>query len=125
MKKVLVLALSLFILTACENKDSYMKDFNSFIENVQNKSDQFSESDWKKADDQFSKFTGSTYTKYAEELSMEEKLAIAKYQATYAAMRAKSGVKGVGESLKNLGKSVKDASKKLEDTSKKIEDALK
>lgn len=78
MKKFLVVALSAFLLTACESKDSYMNDFESFIEKVQEKSDSFTESDWKKADDQFSKFTGSSYEKYAAELSNEEKLQIAK-----------------------------------------------
>ena len=78
MKKILVVALSLFLLTACESKDSYMSDFGNFIERIQEKSDSFTERDWEKADDQFSKYTGSSYEKYAEELSNEEKLQIAK-----------------------------------------------
>lgn len=109
MKKFLVVALSLFFLTACENKDSYMSDFGSFIEKVQEKSDSFSENDWKKADDQFSKYTGSSYEKYAEELSNEEKLQIAKYQTIYAASKAKAGIKSFGNGLKDAAKKAKEA----------------
>lgn len=111
MKKILVLALSLFILSACESKDSYMSDFESFIEKVQDKADQYSESDWKKADDQFSKYTGSIYEKYAAELSTEEKLEIAKFQTAYAAARAKAGIKNVGKSLKDAAQKAEDALK--------------
>ena len=109
MKKFLVIALSAFLLTACESKDSYMNDFESFIEKVQEKSDSFTESDWKKADDQFSKFTGSSYEKYAAELSNEEKLQIAKFQTIYAASKAKSGMKSFGEGLKDAAKKAKEA----------------
>ena len=109
MKKILVVALSLFLLTACESKDSYMSDFVNFIERIQEKSDSFTERDWEKADDQFSKYTGSSYEKYAEELSNEEKLQIAKYQTIYATQKAKAGIKSLGDGLKDAAKKAKKA----------------
>ena len=40
---------------------------------------------------------------------MEERLKVAKYQATYAAMKAKAEVEKLGKSLKESGRQLKEA----------------
>ena len=49
------------------------------------------------------------YQKFADELTSEEKLEIAKYQTIYSALRGKAGLKNFGESLKEAAKKAQDA----------------
>ncbi len=93
MKKIFISLFALFILASCDNKESYIQDFSQFIQKVEDNADKYSEKDWKKADKKFKEYTGSIYKKYAEELTSEEKVEIAKCQTTYATLKAKAGIK--------------------------------
>lgn len=109
MKKVFLIAFALLIFNACENKKSYVQEFSTFIENVQKHADSYSEKDWEKADKKFEKFTGDIYKKFAEELTNEEKMDIAKYQTLYSAMRAKAGFKDLEKNIQEATQKAKEA----------------
>ena len=109
MKKIFISLFALFIFISCDNKESYMQDFSQFIQEVEDNADKYSEKDWKKADKKFEEYTGSIYKKYAEELTTEEKIEIAKCQTTYAALKAKAGIKDFGKSLKEAAQKAKEA----------------
>ena len=109
MKKIFISLFALFIFISCDNKESYMQDFSQFIQEVEDNADKYSEKDWKKADKKFEEYTGSIYKKYAEELTVEEKIEIAKCQTTYAALKAKAGIKDFGKSLKEAAQKAKEA----------------
>ena len=63
----------------------------------------------KLTDAKFQKLSGDIYQKFADELTSEEKLEIAKYQTIYSALRGKAGLKNFGESLKEAAKKAQDA----------------
>ena len=97
MKKIVMMALVAFALTACQTKDSYVKDFNSFIEKTEAKAEEYSEKDWEKADKTFDELSTTSYAKFKEELSDEEKGEIMRLQATYAGIKMKAGVKNAAK----------------------------
>ena len=109
MKKVLILAFAACMFFACQTKDSYVSDFTQFIEEVEAGADGYSDKDWEKADAKFQQLSGDIYQKFADELTSEEKLEIAKYQTIYSALRGKAGLKNFGESLKEAAKKAQDA----------------
>ena len=109
MKKILLMAFALLVLNACGNKESYVKDFSDFVEDVRAHADSYSEKDWEKADKKFEKFTGDIYEKFAEELTAEENMEIAKYQTAYSALRVKAGFKDFGKDIEEAAQKAKEA----------------
>ena len=109
MKKIFVTAFALLLMTSCGTKESYISDFSEFVQDIENEAGEYSEKDWEKADKKFDQFTGSIYKKYAEELTSDEKIEIAKCQTRYAAQKAKAGIKDFGKSLKEAAKKAKEA----------------
>ena len=109
MKKIILMAFALLVLNACADKESYVKDFGAFIEEVRNDADSYSDKDWEKADKKFEKYTGDIYEKFAEELTADEKMEIAKYQTTYSSLRVKAGFKDFGKEIEEAAKKAKEA----------------
>ena len=107
MKKVLLMAFALLVLNACGNKESYVKEFSDFVEDVRAHADSYSDKDWEKADKKFEKFTGDIYEKFAEELTAEEKMEIA--QTAYSALRVKAGFKDFGKDIEEAAQKAKEA----------------
>lgn len=97
--KIIITAFAILTLASCENKESYIQDFSQFVQEVEDHADKYTDKDWKKADKKFDNFTGSIYKKYAEELTAEEKIEIAKCQTTYTALKAKAGIKKLSGKL--------------------------
>ena len=54
MKKVLFMLLVMFALSACQSKDSYVKEFSDFVDKVEMEAADYTDKDWKKADLKFS-----------------------------------------------------------------------
>ena len=50
MKKVLFMLLVMFALSACQSKDSYVKEFSDFVDKVEMEAADYTDKDWKKAD---------------------------------------------------------------------------
>lgn len=98
-------------MVSCQSKESYLEDFDAFVEKVADECADYSASDWEKADKKFARFSDETYKKFADELTVEEKMEVAKCQTAYAALKAKAGIK-------NLGKDIEEAAKKLDEALK-------
>ena len=73
MKKVLFMLLVMFALSACQSKDSYVKEFSDFVDKVEMEAADYTDKDWKKADLKFSDLSTNLYAKFEEELSAEIK----------------------------------------------------
>ena len=101
----LLLAACLF---SCQNKYEHLDEFKEFVEKIEDECDDYTLNDWEKADKEFSRLTRHAED-WLEELSVEERLKVAKYQATYAAMKAKAEVEKLGKSLKESGRQLKEA----------------
>ncbi len=109
-KLIAILALvALCILGGCkESKDSYLNDFQKFVENVEDNSKSYSEADWQKADDKYKIFIGDKYDKYSKDLSTADLLKITKLKATYVTLHGATYLKN------SLDKAIKESSKSLE-----------
>ena len=99
MKKFVMMVAVLFALTACQTKESYVSDFRGFIENVKADAAEYTEQGWEKMDRKFAKFSDELYDKYEAELTSDEKSEIVKLQASYAAIKVKSGMKKAAKKI--------------------------
>ena len=89
-----VAVIALFVFNGCsDSKESYVKDFKKFIEKVEAAGSDYTEEDWKKADQKFETFTGDRYEKFSSELTIDEQIEITKLKATYATRRGLSNLK--------------------------------
>ena len=63
----------MFALSACQSKDSYVKEFSDFVDKVEMEAADYTDKDWKKADLKFSDLSTDIYAKFEEELNADEK----------------------------------------------------
>ena len=107
MKKVLFMLLVMFALSACQSKDSYVKEFSDFVDKVEMEAADYTDKDWKKADLKFSDLSA----KFEEELNADEKAEIIKLQATYAGLKMKAGVKDAAKKVDKFLDGLKEGTK--------------
>ena len=98
----------LFVGGCKETKDTYLKDFQKFVEKVEANSANYTEADWQKADEKYKAFTGEEYDKYKNELSTPDLLKITKMKATYITLHGATYLKN------SLDKALKDSNKALD-----------
>ena len=108
MKKVLFMLLVMFALSACQSKDSYVKEFSDFVDKVEMEAADYT---WKKADLKFSDLSTNLYAKFEEELNADEKAEIIKLQATYAGLKMKAGVKDAAKKVDKFLDGLKEGTK--------------
>ena len=108
MKKVLFMLLVMFALSACQSKDSYVKEFSDFVDKVEMEAADYTDKDWKKADLKFSDLSTNLYAKFEEELNADE---IIKLQATYAGLKMKAGVKDAAKKVDKFLDGLKEGTK--------------
>ena len=108
MKKVLFMLLVMFALSACQSKDSYVKEFSDFVDKVEMEAADYTDKDWKKADLKFSDLSTDLYAKFEEELNADE---IIKLQATYAGLKMKAGVKDAAKKVDKFLDGLKEGTK--------------
>ena len=77
-----VAVIALFVFSGCSD-----------IEKVEAAGSDYTEEDWKKADEKFEAFTGDRYEKFSSELTIDEQVEITKLKATYATRRGLSTLK--------------------------------
>ena len=53
-------------MTACQTKETYVKDFNSFVEKVQKEAADYTAEDWEKADKKFETLSTENYTQFEQ-----------------------------------------------------------
>ncbi len=96
MKRFLMMmfaATVLFVMSSCgESKDSYIKDFTKFVEEVQANEDKYSKDDWKELEKKYVEFAETKYEKYSSELSTDEMIGITKLKAIYLTIQTKHGI---------------------------------
>ena len=104
MKKVLFMLLVMFALSACQSKDSYVKEFSDFVDKVEMEAADYTDKDWKKADLKFSDLSTNLYAKFEEELSADEKAEIIK-------LKMKAGVKDAAKKVDKFLDGLKEGTK--------------
>lgn len=91
---MLIAVVALCIFSGCsDSKESYVKDFKKFVEKVEAAGSDYTEDDWKKADEKFEALTGDRYEKFSTELTVDEQVEITKLKASYATRRGLSTLK--------------------------------
>jgi len=112
MKKILLLIFTLFINCAPQTKADYLQEYKEFIANVSKNSVHYSTEDWKKADEDFHKYSVELKNKFEDELIWKEQLLLKKYELEYAMLKN-------SENLKPIIKNIKDIKKQIENYSEK------
>jgi hypothetical protein len=81
------------LLVSCSpmSKASYLKQYDSFMEDVSSNYTNYNDQDWKDTDDKFKKFDEEWYKKFEEDLSFSEKATIYKYNLQYVVYRNSKG----------------------------------
>jgi deoxyadenosine/deoxycytidine kinase len=97
------LCLSGLFFTSC--KSTLPARFESFVNSVEKRCDSFSEDDWNKANDKFSKLMDE-YKENRSSYNSEQKKRINASITKYATVAAKSGIKSVTETVNDLMSSV-------------------
>lgn len=109
MRKIVYLFCFLFVcglfFTSC--KSTLPARFESFVNSVEKRCDSFSEDDWNKANDKFSKLVDE-YKENKSSYNSEQKKRINASIRKYATVAAKSGIKSVTETVNDLMSSVID-----------------
>lgn len=98
---VFVLVIVLGISSCALTKESYLGKFDSFVENVKENGSDYNEQDWKKAEEKFKKLSGSDYKKFESELTIQEKLKVAKLIGQYRGVQLKTGIKVLKENIED------------------------
>ena len=100
----LVFSLSLFIASCSPmSKESYLKQYAQFIDEISNNSENYSENDWKKADEKFKNFDDVWYKKFKAEMDLGEKLKTTQYNIQYLIYRNKRAASDVFSKYFNKG----------------------
>ena len=96
MKKI-IFAILLFCFISCRpfSKESYLKDYETFITKISNEEPNYTESDWKIIDKKFEKFNTDWYDHFSNDLTFTEKLTVTKLHTQYIYYKGKSELRGV------------------------------
>lgn len=83
--------LILLFITSCgpQSKETYLKKYQNFITEINEESDDYSEQDWEKADEKYTKFNNDWHKKFEDELTWEEDIILAKYKFQYNLKKTK------------------------------------
>jgi hypothetical protein len=126
----LVLALGIFT-TSCivpSSKENYIKNFERFVKDVEKNGEKFKASDWKWANERFSKYSGEWYERYQPEMNLEEKMKITSLRTRYQVAKGGSTIgKLINDNLRKEFNQIGDEMKKYldENLDKDIEEIKK
>ena len=79
------------------SKDSYIRKFGDFTQEVSRNCKSYNVDDWKKMEKKYNAFSGQWYEKYKNTMSMKEKLLVRSYQAKWWYNRGTSVLNDVVE----------------------------
>lgn len=96
---VFILILSLTASCAPQSKKSYFKKYKDFITEIKEKSEEYSDKDWIKANKKFDKFNTDWYNKFEDEFTWKEESILLKYKFQYNFKKSKVISKAQFESL--------------------------
>lgn len=103
MKKLFYVALMamMVMMTACQqSKEDYIKEFKSFVEEVSEECEDYTEADWEDAAREFEALVKKA--EQYEDITAEEAMELAAVQAKYAGIKAKKGINKVIDGVKDL-----------------------
>ena len=103
MKKIIYVALMAMVvlITACQqSKEGYIKEFESFVEEIAEECADYTEEQWEDVAEEFELLVKKA-EKY-QDLTAEDKLELAKVQANYAGLQAKKSIDKVIDGVKDL-----------------------
>ena len=103
MKKLFYVALMamMVMMTACQqSKEDYIKEFKSFVEEVSEECEDYTEADWEDAAKEFEALVKKA--EQYEDITAEEAMELASVQAKYAGIKAKKGINKVIDGVKDL-----------------------
>ena len=103
MKKIFYVTLMamMIMMTACQQtKENYIKEFKSFVNEISEDCENYTDADWEKATKEFEILVKQA-EKY-EDLTTEEKLDLAGIQAQYEGLKATNGINKVIDGVKDL-----------------------
>ena len=103
MKKyiLLLLAAGILSLSACQSKNSRIDDLKDFVEEIQKDSEDYTQEQWEKANEEFSQLLDKINS--YEDLSEDELKEVAKLQGQYAATVFKNSGKAIMEQMEKAG----------------------
>jgi hypothetical protein len=118
-------------LTTCvipTTKETYLKNFERFVSDVEKNGEKFSLSDWRWANKRFSKYSGEWYKDFQDDLKMEEKLRVTGLKTRYMVAKDNSKLgqfmnEELGKDLERMTEDVKEYMKK--DFSRDIQEISK
>ena len=91
--KIFVMMLLAITVFSCRpySKESYLEKYDKFISEVSEKGADYTDKDWKKADERYQKFNEDWYDRFKEDLTWQEKATTVKYTLQYNYYRNKTG----------------------------------
>lgn len=103
MKKYILplLAAGILSLSACQSKSSRTDDLKDFVEEIQKDSEDYTQEQWEKANEEFSQLLDKINS--YEDLSEDELKEVAKLQGQYAATVFKNSGKAIMEQMEKAG----------------------
>jgi hypothetical protein len=118
-------------LTTCvipTTKETYLKNFERFVNDVEKNGEKFSISDWRWANKRFNKYSGEWYENFQNDLKMEEKIQVTGFRTRYMIAKGNSKLgqfmnMGLGKELERMKEDVKEYMK--EDFRKDIREISK
>ena len=103
--------LVMFALSACQSKDSYVKEFSDFVDKVEMEAADYTDKDLEEGGSEILGSIHGSYAKFEEELNADEKAEIIKLQATYAGLKMKAGVKDAAKKVDKFLDGLKEGTK--------------
>jgi uncharacterized protein YxeA len=85
------LLLAVLIVVSCTfySKEDYLKDFASFVTEIEQNYKTYSDEDWSVKDQEYEEYTGESYNKFKAELTGDEKKQVGKLKAKYNTVKVK------------------------------------
>lgn len=83
----LLLAMVLMVGCAPMTKESYLEDYNAFIDKVLAEYDSYTDQDWADAEEQMELYRGEYFQKFKSELTNEERAQLIYYEILFAGCR--------------------------------------
>jgi hypothetical protein len=124
-------SLVICLFTTCfipTSKESYLKNFERFVSDVEKNGEKFTVSDWRWANKRFSKYCGEWFENFRNDLKMEEKIKVTGLKTRYTIAKSSSRIgqlmdNDLGKDLERVTDDVKEYMKK--DFSKDIQEISK
>lgn len=112
----LILIASGVFLSSCDllnNKDNYIKSFETFIATTEANVENLSETEWEKIEAKFTKFATETYDRFADKLSAEDQQKIGELKVRFEKIKVKYGINKAGDKLKDGVEQAKGAAEEI------------